>query len=100
MLAHQPRVWLLDEPTRGADADAKRWLAQRLRDYAAQGGAAIVATHDIESAARWATRVVALDGGEVVHDLPARSAFGPAGPFPTQVARLVPGALVPEEVTR
>jgi energy-coupling factor transport system ATP-binding protein len=100
MLSHRPRVWLLDEPTRGADGEAKRWLADRLRAHAADGGAAIVATHDIESAARFATRVIALDQGEIVHDLPAREAFAGDGPFPTQVARLVPGALIPEEVDR
>ncbi|MEX0782398.1 MAG: ABC transporter ATP-binding protein [Dehalococcoidia bacterium] len=99
MLSHGPRVWLLDEPTRGADGAAKRWLAERLRAHAAAGGAAIVATHDIESAARFATRVIALDRGEVRYDLPAREAFAAHGPFPTQVAQLVPGALLPEEVS-
>jgi energy-coupling factor transport system ATP-binding protein len=98
MLAHEPPVWLLDEPTRGADGVAKAWLAAHLRDHAARGGAAIVATHDIESAARYATRVVALDGGRVVHDLPAAVAFAADGPFPTQVARLVAGAVVVEDV--
>jgi energy-coupling factor transport system ATP-binding protein len=100
MLAHQPPVWLLDEPTRGADDASKRWLAARLAAHGAAGGAAIVSTHDIESAARFATRVIALDSGSLVHDLPAREAFGHRGPFPTQVARLAPGALLPEEVSR
>jgi energy-coupling factor transport system ATP-binding protein len=98
MLAHAPRVWLLDEPTRGADHEAKQWLDCRLRAHAASGGAAIVATHDLESAAAYATRVVALEAGRVLRDLPAHVAFGSDGPFPTQVARLVPGALVPEDV--
>ena len=98
MLAHDPRVWLLDEPTRGADAVARDWLAARLSSHASAGGAAIVATHDIESAARFATRVIALEEGTIVHDLPARVAFGHSGPFPTQTARVVPGALVPEDV--
>lgn len=98
MLAHDPRVWLLDEPTRGADAEARDWLAGRLRQHAATGGAAIVATHDIESAARYATRVIGLDAGRVHFDLPARQAFAANGPLPTQVARLVPGAITPEEV--
>lgn len=98
MLAHEPRVWLLDEPTRGADGAAKAWLAGRLRRHAAAGGAAIVATHDIESAAHYATRVIALREGAVQFDLPARVAFGADGPLPTQVARLVPGALTVEEV--
>ncbi len=98
MLSHGPRVWLLDEPTRGADGSAKEWLAARLRAHSAQGGAAIVATHDIEAAARFATRVIALDRGGVAYDLPARIAFGTTGPFPTQVAQLVPGALIADEV--
>jgi energy-coupling factor transport system ATP-binding protein len=98
MLAHGPRAWLMDEPTRGADGPTKAWLAARLRAHAAAGGAAIVATHDLESAATFATRVVALDRGEVVVDLPARRAFSAEGPFPTQVARLVPGAITADEV--
>jgi energy-coupling factor transport system ATP-binding protein len=99
MLSHGPRVWLLDEPTRGADGGARRWLAERLRAHSAAGGAAIVATHDIESAARFATRVIALDHGQVIYDLPARAALGSTGPFPTQTARLIPGALLPDEVS-
>lgn len=98
MLAHDPRVWLLDEPTRGADGAAKAWLAGRLREHAASGGAAIIATHDLESAARYATRVVALDRGTVRFDLPTRDALGHDGPMPTQVARLVPGAITVDEV--
>jgi energy-coupling factor transporter ATP-binding protein EcfA2 len=47
MLSHGPRVWLRDEPTRGADGAARHWLAARLRAHASTGGAAIVATHDI-----------------------------------------------------
>ena len=98
MLAHEPRAWLLDEPTRGADAEAKTWLAARLCAHAAGGGAAIVATHDIESAALFATRVIGLDGGEIVFDLPARVAFAADGPCPTQIARVVAGATVVSEV--
>ena len=71
MLAHEPKVWLLDEPTRGADGPAKAWLAGRLREHAAGGGAAIVATHDVESAAQYATRVIQLDAGTMAFDLPA-----------------------------
>ncbi len=98
MLAHQPPLWMLDEPTRGADYRAKQWLAARLRAHAAAGGAAIVATHDMECAATFATRVVGLGAGEIAFDLPARKAFAADGPLPTQVARLVPGAIIVAEV--
>mgnify|MGYP000974081934 CR=1 FL=1 len=100
MLTHNPDIWLLDEPTRGADRPAKAWLAGRLREHAANGGAAIVATHDIESAAQYATRVIQLNAGTVTFDLPAREAFAATGPLPTQTARLVPGALTVDEVHR
>ena len=98
MLAHEPPVWLLDEPTRGADPAARDWLAARLRDHAARGGAAIVATHDAEFAARAATRALRLDAGRVAFDLPVRAAFGRDGPMPSPAARLVEGAILPEDV--
>jgi energy-coupling factor transport system ATP-binding protein len=98
MLAHEPRVWLLDEPTRGADVAAREALAERLSVHAAAGGAAIVATHDIEGSATWATRVITLSDGAVTSDLPAHAAFAAGGPHPTQVARLVPGAICAAEV--
>ena len=98
MLAHEPRVWMLDEPTRGADIRAREWLSHRIKDHAAAGGAAIVATHDIESAARYATRVIGLEQGAIRFDLPVRQAFGSDGPMPTQAARILRGAILPEEV--
>ena len=98
MLAHEPPVWLLDEPTRGADPETKAWLAERLRAHTANGGAAIIATHDIEAAAAVAARVVRLDAGRVDFALPAAVAFGQGGPLPTQIAQLVEGALLPEDV--
>ncbi|MFN0094306.1 MAG: ABC transporter ATP-binding protein [Dehalococcoidia bacterium] len=98
MLAHEPQVWLLDEPTRGADAAYRSWLAARLTAHAAAGGSVAVATHDVEFAAQVATRVVGLRGGRVEFDLPARDALGHGGPLPTQVAQVVPGALLPEDV--
>lgn len=98
MLAHEPRVWLMDEPTRGMDGPAKLALSERLRAHAAAGGAALVATHDIEAAARFATRVIGLDRGRIEFDLPVREALGTNGPRPTQIARAVPGAMVVEDV--
>lgn len=98
MLAHEPRVWLMDEPTRGMDGPAKLALSERLRAHAEDGGAALVATHDIEAAARFATRVIGLDGGRVEFDLPVRQALGTSGPRPTQIAHTVPGAMLVEDV--
>jgi energy-coupling factor transport system ATP-binding protein len=97
MLAHAPRVWLMDEPTRGADAAARSWIAGALRQHADSGGAAIVATHDVEAAALFATRVVGLDGGEIAFDMPGRDAFSAKGPHPTGIAQAVPWAVTLED---
>ena len=98
MLAHRPPVWLLDEPTRGADVASREWLAAALRHHAAGGGTAIVATHDIDAAASFATRVVGMEQGEAVFDLPARQAFGAGGPYATSLSRVVPWAVTLEDI--
>ncbi len=59
--AHRPPVWLLDEPTRGMDAIARRWVAQHVLAHAAAGGIALVATHDPALAAAVATHRLRLD---------------------------------------
>ena len=100
LLAHEPPVWLMDEPTRGADDAVRRFLAARIREHAARGGAAIVATHDIEAAAHFATRVIRLGSAGIEFDLPARVAFGHGGPCQTAIAALVPGAVTLDEVLK
>ena len=64
VLAAQPPVLLLDEPTRGLDYPAKQRLVGTLRELAADGHCVILATHDVELAAEVATRVVVLAEGE------------------------------------
>lgn len=71
VLASEPPVLLLDEPTRGLDYSAKKRLVATLRDLAADGHCVVLATHDVELAAEVATRVVVLAEGEVVADGPA-----------------------------
>lgn len=45
-LAHAPRVLLLDEPTRGLDAQARRRLAALIAGLTEDGTAVLLATHD------------------------------------------------------
>jgi energy-coupling factor transport system ATP-binding protein len=59
--AHRPPVWLLDEPTRGMDAAARRWVACHVLAHAAAGGVVLVATHDPALAAAIATHRLRLD---------------------------------------
>jgi energy-coupling factor transport system ATP-binding protein len=88
-----PAVLCLDEPTRGMDAGRKAALAARLAELAAGGCAVLVATHDAEFAAAWASRTVLLGEGRAVADAPTVEVLGGGWYFATQVARVLPGAL-------
>jgi energy-coupling factor transport system ATP-binding protein len=88
-----PALLCLDEPTRGMDAARKAALAARLREIAADGCAVLVATHDAEFAAAWASRTVLLGDGRPVADAPTAEVLGGGWYFATQVARVLPGAL-------
>ena len=66
ILVGDPELVLLDEPTRGADAAARKSLFDALDHLASRGTAVLVATNDHEFAAAAADRVLELLAGEVV----------------------------------
>jgi energy-coupling factor transporter ATP-binding protein EcfA2 len=65
VLATEPDLLVLDEPTRGIDPERKVELARLLRAQAPRRGT-IVVTHDLPWAAEVADRVVSLDVREEV----------------------------------
>ncbi|MDP9225380.1 MAG: ATP-binding cassette domain-containing protein [Actinomycetota bacterium] len=94
-------VLLLDEPSRGLDADAKRHLGAFLRKYATGARAVMLATHDVELAAAVADRVAMLAGGEIVAQGSPEAVLGDSPVFAPQTARVF-GArwLTPAQVAR
>lgn len=90
-------VLLLDEPTRGIDAPSRDALESAIQDHAASGGAVVMATHDIELAARCATRAVILAEGEMVTEGDARKIFA-GSLFAPQVLRVLPPFMTVSEV--
>jgi energy-coupling factor transporter ATP-binding protein EcfA2 len=66
VLATEPELLVLDEPTRGVDPERKADLARLLRSEAPRRGTLIV-THDLPWVAEVADRVVELDVREGVH---------------------------------
>jgi energy-coupling factor transport system ATP-binding protein len=66
-----PRVLLVDEPTRGLDAEARALVGSALLRAAVDGAAVMVATHDREFAASFASRTIELEAGRIL--VPARS---------------------------
>jgi energy-coupling factor transport system ATP-binding protein len=90
---------LLDEPTRGLDPQVKRALSAYLRTRADAGAGILVATHDVEWAARTADRVLLMADGEIYADGPPGSVLSDSLVFATQISKLVGGGwLLPEEV--
>jgi len=63
VLAQEPRLLLLDEPTAALDVRHQEHVLAQARDRARAGDAVVVVLHDLSLAAAWADRVVVLDGG-------------------------------------
>lgn len=75
LMLTQPRLLLLDEPTKGLDGAATAAVAQRITDFAAAGGTVILATHDLPLAALVSHRTVLLFDGMVACDEPTDEFF-------------------------
>ena len=88
-LAAAPAVILLDEPTCGLDYQAKAGLTGMLDKLAARGHAIVVATHDVEFAARSCDRVVVMAEGEIVTDGPAAAVLTASPTFAPQIAKIL-----------
>ncbi len=91
VLVAGPRVLLLDEPTRGLDAPSKQRLVELLAARRAAGAAVVLATHDVELAARIADRVALLAEGEIVASGPVDQVLSESTVFSPQVARVLGG---------
>ena len=73
MLLLEPHILLMDEPTKGLDAHAKRVLRDILRALKADGITILMVTHDVAFAAENADRCALFFDGEVLSaDVPER----------------------------
>ena len=98
ILVAEPRVLLLDEPTRGLDYQQKAALTQFLQAEKEKGRTVIMATHDVELVAQCADRVILLGEGQVVVDGPARQVMSESLVFASQINKLFrDGALLTVE---
>lgn len=69
-LASEPDVLIMDEPTAGVDAENQASLVQTLGRLVQQGLTLLVVTHEIAPLCPILTRVVTLDAGRLVRDVP------------------------------
>ncbi|HET7024421.1 MAG TPA: ABC transporter ATP-binding protein [Gemmatimonadales bacterium] len=87
VLALEPGLLLLDEPTATLDRSARARVVTALRARRSRGTAIIAVTHDPGFAVELCDRAIALDGGRVVADAPTDQVLGRPG-----LAPLPPGA--------
>lgn len=72
----EPRVLLLDEPTRGIDVGAKREIYELINDWTAQGVAIILITSELPELLGLADRILVLHRGRLSGEF-ARAEFAP-----------------------
>ena len=79
-LAMEPALLLLDEPTASLDPHAKREVEALMEDFSRSHpqAAMVFASHNLGQVKRLAQRVVYLEGGRVLADLPVADFFNPA----------------------
>ena len=68
LIAREPRLWLLDEPHAGLDAQSRDLLDDVVREAVANGSTVLLASHDSERTQALATRTVTVAGGHVTAD--------------------------------
>jgi ABC-type sugar transport system ATPase subunit len=73
-LSIQPRVFLLDEPTKGVDVGAKDEIHEIVRQQAAAGAACVVVSSDLPEVLAMAHRVVVMREGRIQGELTAAQA--------------------------
>ncbi len=73
-LAREPRILIVDEPTRGVDVGSKADIYRILRDLAAGGMALLVVSSDLPEVLALAHRIVVMSEGRVVGELDAAAA--------------------------
>lgn len=102
VLLREPEVLLLDEPTKGLDAEFKRVFARIIKRLCARGVCVIMVSHDAEFCASCASRCAMFFDGAIVAEGTPREFFSSGSFYTTSASRmargLLPGAITPEDV--
>ena len=98
ILLLNPDILLLDEPTKGLDAEFKQVFGQILRTLQASGVAILMVSHDIEFCAKYADRCALFFDGNIVTEAEPRTFFS-GNSFYTTAANRIARDVLPEAVT-
>jgi len=98
VLLLQPKILLLDEPTKGLDAEYKQIFAAILRKLKEAGAAIVMVSHDIEFCAEYSDRCALFFDGNIVTEDTPREFFG-GNNFYTTAANRMARKVLPEAIT-
>jgi len=79
ILAMEPEVIVLDEPTSNLDPASSEEIMDMLDELKCGGKTIIISTHDVELAYRWADEVILMDGGRILKRGTGQEVFGDPG---------------------
>ena len=88
VLLTEPKLLLLDEPTKGIDSFFKEKLAQILCKLKEQGVTIVMVSHDVEFCARYADRVAMFFDGQILTVDTPRRFFGSNSFYTTAANRM------------
>lgn len=91
ILLMEPRILLLDEPTKGIDAYSKKILGEMLKGLQKEGITIVMVTHDMEFAAEYADRCAMFFDGQIVSSAPPEEFFSENSYYTTSASRISRG---------
>ena len=88
VLLTNPKLLLLDEPTKGIDSFFKETFAEILKDLQKQGITIVMVSHDVEFCARYADEVAMFFDGQILTTDTPRRFFGGNSFYTTAAHRM------------
>ena len=88
VLLTEPRLLLLDEPTKGMDGFFKEKLARILEKLKAQGMTVVMVSHDVEFCAQYGDLISMFFDGQILTTAPPRRFFGQNSFYTTAANRM------------
>ena len=98
VLLLDPEILLMDEPTKGLDAEFKQVFAEILSVLLRRGVTIVMVSHDVEFCARYAHRCALFFDGNIVTEGTPRIFFSGNSFYTTSANRMARG-LLPEAIT-
>jgi len=73
-LMTEPRILIVDEPTKGVDVAAKKEIHEELHRLAGRGTALLIVSSDLPELLALCDRILVMRGGELAADIPRKEA--------------------------